>query len=274
MSNNTTVFRTTKIKSTQELNNKSKHCYDYTKEEIKRFKKQNIFEKPIYTLVGNKNNAYDDVKKLKLKNKVVERQNSCKAMESVFSTSKDFFYIDGEISKERVKIFTNKTLKFLKENFKGQIAHVVLHLHEETPHIHAFTVPFEVTNKRGRYECEEHNAIITKKYTPVYLSKLQNKYNDEFKEYSFKRVVKKKNKGVDRKTLKDHYITSIEENKKISEDLKVKIISVEKTNKELKEEIKKLNKVIDKIKDFFKVKKIKEFSKIEKKQSNTRRLKR
>ncbi len=263
---NTTVFRMTKIQSLQELNNKGKHCYDYSHKEIINFNKKGKYEKPFYTLVGKNGNVYRDVKNLKAKNEVVERKNSCKAIEMIFSLSPEFF--KGKEEKQNIKTFTNRTMKFLNENFEGQIAHAVLHLHEETPHIHVFTVPFEVTTKKGRYDCEPYNLLKTKKYTPQFLSKLQNEYNKVFEDLGFKKIQQKQTKGIDRKELKDFYLEQAEENnenKKIitsleveNELLKKDIELTKKDLKNTKQELSKLKEVVNLVMEFFKVDKLKE----------------
>lgn len=275
-----TIFRIQKIQSLQELSNKTFHCYDFTNSEIKNFDKdlKKTFNKPIWTLLGKFGDAYQDIKRLKSKYNVEERKNSCKSMECIFSLTKEHF-IDinaGEISKEKVKQFTNRTLKFVKEEFgENQIAHAVLHLHETTPHIHVFIVPWEVTNKRGRYECEPYNLLKTKKYSPDYLSKLQDKYFQKFKDLGFKPVVKKRDSGISNKQLKEYYQENIENQKVNNENIKKLEVENELVNKELdltkkalnktkleleetKKELSKLKQVFEYVKAFFNVDKIKD----------------
>jgi hypothetical protein len=276
---NTTVFRMTKLQSLQELNNKGKHCYDYSHKEIFNFKQKGEFKNPFHTLIGKSQNVYRDVKNLKSKYDIHERKNSCKAIEAVFSLSPEFF---EENKKGKIEDFTKRTKEFLNEKFKNQVAHAVLHLHETTPHIHVFIVPFEVSTKKGRYDCEPYNALTAKKYTPDYLSKLQNEYNKHFEELGFKKVKPKMNKGIDRKELKDFYLEQAEENnknKKIINGLEVEsnenkeIITTLEIENELlkkdlnltkkdlnqtKEKLSKLEKIIEYVKEFFNVERMKD----------------
>lgn len=261
--NVTTVFRMEKIQSLQELSNKCFHCYDYTHKEINNFNNniKDIFNKPFWTLIGKPEDAYRDIKKIKNAFKVEERKNSCKAIEAVFSLSPEFFG-NGTPDKERVKEFTNRTLRFMRNEFgEDRIAHAVLHLHETTPHIHAFIVPWEEVTKRGRYDCEPYNGIRTKKYSPDYMSQLQTKFNNEFRDLGLKPVNKKLRKGKDRKEIKEFYLEQIEENKINNISLQNLEVENEQLRAELietKKELSKLRKVIEYVKVFFNVEKLKD----------------
>lgn len=249
-----TVFRLVKIQTTQELGNKCHHIYKLTEIEREEFKKNRThLKKPIFTIKGSFGNAYKDIKELKLRNNLESRKDSAKAMELIFSMSPDFF---NNFDKDRIKDFTNKTLQYLRENFQEEeIAHIALHLHEDTPHIHCFVVPWELQNKRGRYESEEYKLIKTKKYTPTFLSQLQKKFwlkfesyglepldqkvknHTELKEYYQKVIIEKEEEKNEMRNVFNKYSHAI---KKLNEDLEN-----EKTiNHNLNNEIKIRNEII------------------------------
>lgn len=271
-----TIFRFEKIKEDSEVVARSKHCYQITQEEKKRFIKyrSEVFTKPIYTLIGNKNLAYRDIKNLKERRiKDLEkdlRKNHCRGFEMVFSLSPEFFEKENDcFNKSKVKEFTNRTMKFLKSEFgEENIAHCVLHLHEETPHIHCFYIPFEETNKRGNKTVESYTTIKTQKFNRQYISDLQQKYFNAFEDLEFKPVQKKINKGKDRTELKDFYIRQREEKKEVDNKIQsleiknnilVKELNEAKTELErTKQELSKLQKVIELVKNFFNVDKMKE----------------
>ncbi len=202
-----TVFRMEKVKSTQQLMNRCKHVYDISEIEACHFKTKYLNKvKPIYTLIGSESNAYSDIKKLKEKYNIECRANSPKAIEMIFSLSPDFFESD---KKERIKIFANQTLKYLSDSYGAEkVAHVVLHLHEDTPHIHAFVVPWQIQTKRGRYDCAPYNMIKTKEFTPEYLSQQQKKYWSLFEGFGLEPL--NQHSKYKRTDLKDHYIKSIQ----------------------------------------------------------------
>jgi hypothetical protein len=242
-----TVFRLSKIQSLQELGNKCHHIYKLTSVEREEFKKnRSHLLKPIFTLKGNFANAYSDIKELKSKNNLEFRKDSAKAMELVFSMSPDFF---NNFDRERIKTFTNRTLQYLRENFKEEeIAHIALHLHEETPHIHAFVVPWELQNKRGRYDSAEYKLIKTKKYTPIFLSQLQSKYWSKFEDFGLEKLDQSAKNHTE---LKEYYqkstIEILEERQKTDEDIKLYQIEIEDLNKKLSTEIEKNEKFKNRI---------------------------
>lgn len=259
-----------KIQSLQELSNKCFHCYDYSHKEINNFNKniKEIFNKPFWTLIGKSGEAYKDIKDLKNSFNIEERKNSAKAIEAVFSLSPEFFG-DGIPDREKVKEFTNRTLRFMRNEFgEDRIAHAVLHLHETTPHIHAFIVPWEELTKRGRYDCEPYNGIKTKRYNPDYMSQLQTKFNNQFRDLGLKPVKKKQSKGNDRKQLKDFYLETIEESKtknialnklKVeNEQLRYELTNTKEELHNTLEELSNLKKLINYVKEFFKVSNIKD----------------
>lgn len=66
-------------------------------------------------------------------------------VQMVISASPDFFRTDGkgpgEWDKKRLESWTDKTMQWLRKTYGDDLAHVSLHLDEDTPHIHVLIVP-------------------------------------------------------------------------------------------------------------------------------------
>lgn len=203
-----TIFRMEKIGSTQCLINRCHHLYSISKNDIDVFnRKSKNLMKPIYTLLGTKSDAYRDIRNLKKRNNLEKRKNSTEAIEMIFSVSNEFF---EDNDKEKIRIFANRTLKFLKEQFgQEQIAHVALHVHETTPHIHAMIVPWVIQTKRGKFDSEPFNMIKTSMFTRKYLSDLQAYYWSIFSDFKLNNLEKKSDKK--HTTLREYYQRLINE---------------------------------------------------------------
>ncbi len=238
-----TVFKLKKIQTLQHLANIGKHCYEISELERSEFDrvKCQIFKRPIWTLIGNSNKLYRDVKNLKDRFNLEKRKNSAVGVEIVLSMSPDFFDSNFEdaILRDRVKDFTNRSIKFITDKFgRDRIAHAVLHLHETTPHIHILLVPWEEQNKRGRYASAPYRLIKTKSITPQFLSNIQNDYWNLFSDYGLNPLQKKRTGKIT--SLKDHYINSIERAKNLENSLSEK----EQLISEQKSEISKLTRIV------------------------------
>lgn len=203
-----TIFRMEKIGSSQCLINRCHHLYSISKNDIDAFnRKSKNSMKPIYTLLGTKSDAYIDIRNLKKRNNLEKRKNSTEAIEMIFSVSNEFF---EDNDKEKIRIFANRTLKFLKEQFgQEQIAHVALHVHETTPHIHAMIVPWVIQTKRGKFDSEPFNMIKTSMFTRKYLSDLQAHYWNIFSDFKLNSLEKKTDKK--HTTLREYYQRLISE---------------------------------------------------------------
>lgn len=274
-----TVLKMMKIKKDNELFGKAKHCYDITNGEKSRFIKERKFylKEPFHTLKGNKFKAREDVnnlidKRIKDKDKDL-RKGAIKCFEFVFSLSPEFFDNNDKFDIKKINEFVKRTKKFIKEELEYEnVAHMVLHLHEETPHIHMFYVPFVETDKRGRHKSEKYTTIRSRDFNQIKYSKLQNMYFKNFESLGFEKPTPKTTKGKDNKELKEHYMEVIEENENKNKIFNEKIESLEIKNnilvKELneaktelertKQELSKLQKVIELVKNFFNVDKMKE----------------
>ena len=174
------------------------------------------------------------------------------AIEVVLSLSPEFFAVDAphDFSPSRVKEFANKAMVFAKELFgTDRIAHAVLHLHETTPHIHIFVVPWEETTKRGRYDSAPYRLIKTKSITPYYLSKAQSKYWSMFSNHALTPLQQNRSEPVSE--LKDHYydaINAFKDQQIVMAEQNQQINQLTLENAELKEKLSVFEKLFEKLK--------------------------
>ncbi len=250
-----TVFKLNKIQTLQELANLGRHCYELSENEKVQFEnsRKSVFKKPFLTLVGNTGSVYQDIKDLKNNLKLEARRDSVIAVEVILSLSPEFFAVDAlyNFSPARVKEFANKSMVFANELFgSDRIAHAVLHLHETTPHLHIFVVPWEETTKRGRYDTAPYRLIKTKSITPDYLRKAQSKYWSIFSNHALTPLQQKRNEPVN--TLKDHYYNAINAFKEqqiliTEQNQQINRLNVE--NAELKEKVSVFEKFFEQLKE-------------------------
>lgn len=82
----------------------------------------------------------------------VDPRNKAPCTSFVLSASHEWFKGDGPhgFNDERVRDWSNASMKWLESNFGEDVVHVSLHMDEKTPHIHAKIVPIvERITKRG-----------------------------------------------------------------------------------------------------------------------------
>lgn len=82
----------------------------------------------------------------------VDPRNKAPCTSFVLSASHEWFKGDSPhgFNEERVRDWSNASMKWLESTFGETVAHVSLHMDEKTPHIHAKIVPIvERTTKRG-----------------------------------------------------------------------------------------------------------------------------
>lgn len=243
-----TVLKIEKIHSLYNLIARTRHCYKIHEIEEKYFsEKREYLKKPIWTLHGTTGNPYIDIKNLCRSKKVERRRNSVFGLEIVLSMSNEFFHKsdETEFDREKIKIFVNRSKQYLMQQFKGQVAHICLHLHETTPHIHAFIVPFEETTKRGRYNSAPYHLMKTDFLKIGYLHKIQRGYWQLFGDFKLEPLSKPQTVS----TLKGHYLESINRAKnleEINDELNAKVIDAENRNS-------LLTLIINKLKDLFRM---------------------
>ena len=253
-----TVFKLNKIQTLQELANLGRHCYELSEYEKAQFEnsRKSVFKKPFLTLVGNAGSVYQDIKDLKNNLNLEARRDSVIAVEVILSLSPEFFAIDApyNFSPARIKEFANKSMVFANELFgSDRIAHAVLHLHETTPHLHIFVVPWEETTKRGRYDTAPYRLIKTKSITPDYLRKAQSKYWSIFSNHALTPLQQNRSEPVN--TLKDHYydaINAFKEQQIVMAEQNQQINRLNLENAELKEKLSVFEKLVEKLKELTK----------------------
>ena len=84
-----------------------------------------------------------------------ERKNSVLAQEFIISASPEFF--DG-LSDEKVAIWAEHQLKFMKNEFGDNLQVAVLHLDEKTPHLHFLLSCEEKSLKRYKNQKGEFSV--------------------------------------------------------------------------------------------------------------------
>lgn len=80
------------------------------------------------------------------------RSDSVECVEVLLSASPEHF-TEGreEINPERVRVFTDKAVEFLQEEYGANCVKATLHMDEKTPHVQAFVVPID---ERGKLNCK------------------------------------------------------------------------------------------------------------------------
>lgn len=82
----------------------------------------------------------------------VDPRNKAPCTSFVLSASHEWFKGDGPhgFNEQRVRDWSNASMRWLESTFGEDVAHVSLHMDEKTPHIHAKVVPITTrTTKRG-----------------------------------------------------------------------------------------------------------------------------
>ena len=133
-----------------------------------------------------------------------ERKNSVLAQEFIISASPEFF--DG-LSDEKVAIWAEHQLKFMKKEFGDNVQVAVLHLDEKTPHLHFLLSCEEKSlkvykNRHGTSERETY-SLNAKRWGPDFLRDLHTRHAEHNEKLGLKRG--KPSSGAVHKPLKDYY---------------------------------------------------------------------
>lgn len=133
-----------------------------------------------------------------------ERKNSVLAQEFIISASPDFF--DG-LSDEKVAIWAEHQLKFMKNEFGDNLQVAVLHLDEKTPHLHFLLSCEEKSlkvykNRHGTSERETY-SLNAKRWGPDFLRDLHTRHAEHNEKLGLKRG--NPSSGAVHKPLKDYY---------------------------------------------------------------------
>ena len=133
-----------------------------------------------------------------------ERKNSVLAQEFIISASPEFF--DG-LSDEKVAIWAEHQLKFMKNEFGDNLQVAVLHLDEKTPHLHFLLSCEEKSlkrykNQKGEFFREEY-SLNAKRWGPDFLRDLHTRHAEHNEKLGLKRG--NPSSGAVHKPLKDYY---------------------------------------------------------------------
>ena len=125
-------------------------------------------------------------------NQMLDKSKNVVADELLFTATHKFF---DNMENDEIKDWGNTCMEFVYKDLgysKDQILHAIIHLDEETPHLHCVVVPlikkYDNRTKKERY-------TITKKYyirDKIHLSELQDKYHMRLieKGYDLERGIK------------------------------------------------------------------------------------
>ena len=181
---------------------------------------------------------------------MLNSSRNCVADELLFTATHKFF--DG-MNKEQIKEWADTCMEFVYKDLgytKEQVLHSVVHLDEETPHIHCVVVP--LVNKLDNRTNTYRYTISRKQYIKdkFELSELQDKYHQRLTEkgYDLERGIKgSDNKNIDIKQYKK--LT-----KKLNHDLNMRNENFDNAMNEFEQKMKSSkNAIFDK--EYVKVKK-------------------
>ena len=181
---------------------------------------------------------------------MLNSSRNCVADELLFTATHKFF--DG-MNKEQIKEWADTCMEFVYKDLgytKSQVLHSVVHLDEETPHIHCVVVP--LVNKLDNRTNTYRYTISKKQYIKdkFQLSELQDKYHQRLTErgYDLERGIK----GSDNKNINIKQYKKI--TRKFNHDLNVRNDMFDNAMNEFEENLKS-NKTAIFDKEYVKVKK-------------------
>jgi len=140
------VCRIKKQKSMQSIGKVSAHNFRYGAAKLEHLKEG--ITNPL--LVGSTDAVADVKARLEQATKNSNggfRSNAVLAVEMLLSASPDFFQTKGNLKK-----WVDANMKWIKETHGDNCVNAVLHLDEQTPHIHLILVPID---SKGKLNCRE-----------------------------------------------------------------------------------------------------------------------
>ena len=181
---------------------------------------------------------------------MLNSSRNCVADELLFTATHKFF--DG-MNKEQIKEWADTCMEFVYKDLgytKEQVLHSVVHLDEETPHIHCVVVP--LVNKLDNRTNTYRYTISKKQYIKdkFELSELQDKYHQRLTEkgYDLERGIK----GSDNKHINIKEYKKM--TKKLNHDLNMRNENFDNAMNEFEQKMKSSkNAIFDK--EYVKVKK-------------------
>ena len=176
---------------------------------------------------------------------MLNSSRNCVADELLFTATHKFF--DG-MDRNQIKEWADTCMEFVYKDLgytKEQVLHSVVHLDEETPHIHCVVVP--LVNKLDNRTKTYRYTISKKQYIKdkFQLSELQDKYHQRLTEkgYDLERGIK----GSDNKNIKIKEYKKI--TRKLNHDLNVRNEMFDNAMNDFEENMKSnKNTIFDKVK--------------------------
>ena len=212
MNINYAIFRSEPIYTLQDLaqigshNKREKKAYNSNPNIKIELSKNNIdivplsekYIKGFYNLTKEYKKEHDERMKTEREdrkrtfNQMLNKSKNVIADELIFTASHTFF---DNMSNEDIKNWANTCMEFVYEDLgykKEQILHAIVHLDEETPHLHCVVIPlikkFDKRTNTERYTISKKQYIKDKNH----LSELQDKYHTRLvnKGYDLERGIK------------------------------------------------------------------------------------
>lgn len=212
MNINYAIFRSEPIYTLQDLaeigshNKREKKAYNSNPNIKIELSKNNIdivplsekYIKGFYNLTKEYKKEHDERMKTEREdrkrtfNQMLNKSKNVIADELIFTASHTFF---DNMSNEDIKNWANTCMEFVYEDLgykKEQILHAIVHLDEETPHLHCVVIPlikkFDKRTNTERYTISKKQYIKDKNH----LSELQDKYHTRLvnKGYNLERGIK------------------------------------------------------------------------------------
>ncbi len=212
MNINYAIFRSEPIYTLQDLaqigshNKREKKAYNSNPNIKIELSKNNIdivplsekYIKGFYNLTKEYKKEHDERMKTEREdrkrtfNQMLNKSKNVIADELIFTASHTFF---DNMSNANIKNWANTCMEFVYEDLgykKEQILHAIVHLDEETPHLHCVVIPlikkFDKRTNTERYTISKKQYIKDKNH----LSELQDKYHTRLvnKGYDLERGIK------------------------------------------------------------------------------------
>ena len=212
MNINYAIFRSQPIMTTHDLaqigshNQREKQAYNSNPNIKIELSKNNIdivplsekYIKGFYNLTKEYKKEHDERMKTEREdrkrtfNQMLNKSKNVIADELIFTASHTFF---DNMSNADIKNWANTCMEFVYEDLgykKEQILHAIVHLDEETPHLHCVVIPlikkFDKRTNTERYTISKKQYIKDKNH----LSELQDKYHTRLvnKGYDLERGIK------------------------------------------------------------------------------------
>jgi hypothetical protein len=149
----TTILRFEKIKSRQAIRESGGHIYRH---HLNTPNADSSKSKNNRTCVGSGNLLKDVDTRLELLDKE-PRKNAVLAMDGLLQLSPEAIKPNGKLNKDVGNKWFNESLKWLKSTYGDNLVSAVLHMDEQTPHLHFTVVP--LVEKDGKYKLSARDTF-------------------------------------------------------------------------------------------------------------------